>query len=195
MNLRDHLNAGGLVVYPTSTLPGLGCLPIAEGLDNLYRTKNRPDTMPTSIGVASLEQAKEWAEIPGVVTEMLNDFPRGGITVILPALQTLDKRLGGDSIAIRVFAHPAAIALAAEYGPITATSANPSGDEPECDTEIAAKVLGVEHYVPGLCPNGPGSTFVKLEKDTNSSVGWSLRIMREGVVPRNDVVEWWTNLT
>ena len=40
------LDAGELVVYPTSTLPGLGCLPTKEGLDNLYSTKNRPDTMP-----------------------------------------------------------------------------------------------------------------------------------------------------
>ena len=52
--MKEHLESGGLVVYTTSTLPGLGCLPIPSGLDNLYSTKNRPETMPVSLGVSSL---------------------------------------------------------------------------------------------------------------------------------------------
>ena len=104
----------------------------------------------------------------------------------------MDLRLGGDNVAIRVFSHEAAISLAEKFGPITATSANESGVAPECDTEIAAKNLGVEKFVPGTCPNGLGSTFVKLEKDDAEIRGWRLTVMREGVVPRADVMRWWT---
>ena len=68
--MRAHLESGGLVVYPTSTLPGLGCLPIPSGLDNLYSTKNRPETMPVSLGVSSMEQVEAIVEIP----DFLDDF-------------------------------------------------------------------------------------------------------------------------
>ena len=190
--MKSHLENGGLVVYPTSTLPGLGCLPTKSGLDNLFEAKNRPDTMPVSLGVASMDQVEDLVEIPEILNEFLSNFTKGGITTILPAKEELDKRLGGANVAIRVFAHPAAIALARECGPITATSANESGVEPECDTEIAANLLGIEEFVPGICPNGLGSTYVKLEKDTSEIRGWRLTVMREGVVPRHDVMRWWT---
>jgi tRNA threonylcarbamoyl adenosine modification protein (Sua5/YciO/YrdC/YwlC family) len=193
--MKEHLESGGLIVYPTSTLPGLGCLPIAIGLDNLYSTKSRPETMPVSLGVSSMSQAKSMVEIPDFLEDFLSSFIKGGITTILPALETVDSRLGGDNVAIRVFSHPAAISLAEEYGPITATSANESGIEPECNTELAAQILDIEHFVPGICPNGLGSTFVSLEKSDAEKRGWRLTVMREGVVPRADVMRWWTNPT
>ena len=189
------LDNGALVVYPTSTLPGLGCLPTKEGLDNLYSTKSRPDSMPVSLGVAKLEQVEDLVIFPEFLDDFLGTFPKGGVTTILPAKQTVDKRLGGDNIAIRVFAHPEAINLAEQFGPLTATSANESGINPECDTEIAAKTLGIDNFVPGICPNGLGSTFVKFEKNESNKHGWMLTVMREGVVPRTDVIEWLTNLT
>ena len=193
--MKEHLESGGLIVYPTSTLPGLGCLPITIGLDNLYSTKNRPETMPVSLGVSSMSQAKPMVEIPDFLEDFLSSFIKGGITTILPALETVDSRLGGDNVAIRVFSHPAAISLAEEYGPITATSANESGIESECNTELAAQILDIEHFVPGICPNGLGSTFVSLEKSDAEKRGWRLTVIREGVVPRADVMRWWTNPT
>ena len=194
-SMKAHLESGGLVVYPTSTLPGLGCLPIPNGLDNLYSTKNRPETMPVSLGVSSMEQVEAIVDIPDFLDDFLSAFTKGGITTILPAIETMDPRLGGDNVAIRVFSHSAAISLAEEYGPITATSANESGVAPECDTEIAAQILGIEHFVPGMCPNGLGSTFVSLEKSDDEMRGWRLTVMREGVIPRADVMRWWTNPT
>ena len=112
------LSDGDLIVYPTSTLPGLGCLPTQKGLDNLYSTKNRPASMPVSLGVARLEQAEEMVVLPDFISEFLDSFPRGGITTILPARQKVDPRLGGENIAIRVFSHPSAIELAEEFGPL-----------------------------------------------------------------------------
>ena len=56
--ILENLQSNGVVVYPTSTLPGLGCLPNKQALDNLYALKKRPAHQPVSLGVASLEQAK-----------------------------------------------------------------------------------------------------------------------------------------
>ena len=190
--MKTYLEEGGLVVYPTSTLPGLGCLPITSGLDNLFATKNRPESMPVSLGVAEMTQVEENVQIPEFLSEFLSAFTKGGITTILPAKKTLDARLGGDNIAIRIFSHPDAISLAENYGPITATSANESGIKPECNTETAARQLGIKKFIPGTCPNGLGSTFIRFEKDDSEIRGWRLTVMREGVVPRADVMRWWT---
>ena len=190
--MKQYLESGGLLVYPTSTLPGLGCLPTKIGLDNLFETKNRARTMPVSLGVASLDQVSDIVEIPEFLEEFLNNFVKGGITTILPAKNSLDERLGGDNVAVRIFADKRAIQLAEEYGPITATSANESGEDPLADTAMAAKRLGIEKYVPGICPNGAGSTYVKFEKNTSELRGWRLTLMREGVVPHLDVMRWWT---
>ena len=61
--LIEYLELGGVVAYPTSTLPGLGCLPIKNGLDSLFAMKNRSDEQPVSLGVFSLEQAEEIVDV------------------------------------------------------------------------------------------------------------------------------------
>ena len=188
--MKKHLEDGGLIVYPTSTLPGLGCLPTTEGLDNLFATKKRPASMPVSLGVADLSQVADIVQIPKFLDDFLSSFTKGGITTILPTLEAVDPRLGGENVAIRIFSNPEAIALAMQYGPITATSANESGVLPECDTEVAAKFLGVENFVAGVCPNGLGSTFVKFERDISEELGWSLTVIRDGVIPRSDIMAW-----
>ena len=67
--------------------------------------------MPVSLGVASMDQVEDLVEIPEILNDFLSNFTKGGITTILPAKEELDVRLGGANVAIRVFAHPAAIAL------------------------------------------------------------------------------------
>ena len=188
----DHLSQGGLVVYPTSTLPGLGCLLTSEGLDNLFKIKKRPPSKPVSIGVANILQAEQLVEVPHCASDMLDYFPKGSLTIILPTKETLDQRLGGNLIGIRVFSHPSAIGLAIEVGPITATSANESEVEPELDTRTAAETLNLSNFIEGKCTGGLGSTIVKFENGNSQQAVWSLSIIREGVVPRADVVRWWT---
>ena len=188
--LIENLQNNGVVVYPTSTLPGLGCLPNKLALDNLYSLKNRPAEQPVSLGVADLEQAAELVEIPKIAEDLLMAFPRGSLTLILDAVRKLDDRLGGKRVAVRVLADVRAIELVKIVGPITATSANESGVLPECDTEVAARKLGVENFIPGVCPNGLGSTFVKFERDSTEELGWRITIIREGVVPQIDIMKW-----
>ena len=58
--LLHHVRNGGIVAYPTSTLPGLACLPEARSLDALFELKQRPSDKPVSLGVLSLEQPRIW---------------------------------------------------------------------------------------------------------------------------------------
>jgi len=187
-----YINNGGVIAYPTSTLPGLGCLPTKQGLDTLFELKSRSSDKPVSIGVASLDQVAQMVDIDPRIVEFVDSFPRGSLSVIYPAQQPLDARIGGQSVAIRVFDHPSARALALAVGPITATSANEAGEEPANTVAEAASELRLPDVavVEGSRETGPGSTFVKIDFDSDEPL---VTIIREGVVPSRDVVTWWKN--
>ncbi len=193
--LIDNLNSNGVVVYPTSTLPGLGCLPRKEALDNLYALKKRPTSQPVSLGVADIEQANELVEVPIIAMEILQSFPQGSLTLILDAKDELDERLGGKRVAVRVLSDLRALELVNVVGPITATSANHSGVEPLYDTKLAGQELGLadDCIVEGNCPGGAPSTILSIEKSDTDSLGFTVSIMREGVIPRIDVETWMRN--
>ena len=186
--------AGDCIVYPTTTQPALGCLPEPTCLDRLYRLKGRASDMPVSIGVASLTQAETLVEVPDGVRELLGNFPEGSLTVILRAHNTLDSRLGGDSIAIRVVAHPLSKRLLEATGPLTATSANRSGESPLTDCDEAARLLsddgGAIRCVSGTCSGGRPSTLIVWYSVCDSTESRDIDVLREGIVSELEVRSW-----
>ena len=190
----SSLRRGMCVVYPTSTQPALGCLPTSEALDLLYSLKNREDSQPVSLAVANLEQAKRIAHVPDSVVSMLDHFPTGSITVILDSRSTLDERLGGKRVALRVVSHDTAVRLVEEVGPITATSANISGSPPEDDPAMAALSLSTDGshipFVSGLCGGGVPSTLISWQSSTHSPDTTGTKVLREGLVKKTEVFDW-----
>ena len=185
---------GKCIVYPTSTQPALGCIPNPDSLDMLFSLKNRRSDHPVSLGVANIEQARELVRVPEVAIEILNGFPPGSLTLLLEAEAPLDGRLGGEMVAVRVMCHPSAIALLEKTGPLTATSANVSGQGPVDDCEVAAELLspfgeGIE-YVSGVCEGGLPSTLISWDYSYGPSDMPEIEVIREGIVSREEVLEW-----
>ncbi len=196
-HIIDLIRGMESIVYPTSTLPALGCLPVDSAIDNLFSIKKRPKEMPVSLGVASLEQAKSLVTIPDKALALQKKLPLGSITLVLPARDTnIDSRLGGSHVAIRVFSHPVARELAGIVGPIVATSANISGVDvaDNCQEAAISLLLPDKYCISGICRGGLGSTFIKID-DKEDTGGWVATVIREGIIPVNDVNEWWTNPT
>ena len=191
--------SGGCIVYPTSTQPALGCLPTSTALNGLYAIKNRPPHMPVSIGVADLEQASNLVELTDDIPDLLASFPEGSLTLVLPAKKTLDSRLGADKIAIRVVAHPVAKALLRATGPLTATSANISGAEPESNCPDAVETLQKAGHKVGLVegntPGGSPSTLIAWYSVCDASDNASIEVLREGIVATEEVMLWWKSQT
>ena len=187
--------SGGCIVYPTSTQPALGCLPTSTALNGLYAIKNRPSHMPVSIGVADLEQASKLVELTDEIPDLLASFPEGSLTLVLPAKKTLDRRLGADKIAIRVVAHPVAKALLRATGPLTATSANISGTEPESNCPDAVETLQNAGHKVGLVegntPGGSPSTLIAWYSVCDASDNASIEVLREGIIATEEVMLWW----
>ena len=193
-DLIAHVKENGVVAYPTSTLPGLACLPTEASLDALFELKQRSADKPVSLGVLSLDQATSLVTVPEKVRALEAAFPTGVFTFILDAVEPLDPRLGGERVAVRCLAHPSARALVEAFGPITATSANESGDTPANTAEAAGAALGLpDHAVlSGDCPGGVGSTILNV---TEGSDGVEVTVIREGIVPAHSVIQWWKNPT
>jgi L-threonylcarbamoyladenylate synthase len=187
-----RLLADEAIVYPTSTLPGLGARPTPRGLDAVFALKARDDQKPVSLAVRNLEQAEALVDVPALAYALIEAFPAGSLSLILPAREAVDARLGGQAIAVRCVVHPTALALVDAVGPITATSANVSGQEPALDTAVCAERLALppEAAAPGKCPGGLGSTFLRLGGDAEDA---EVTVIRAGVVPSTDVMAWVTS--
>ena len=191
----EEVLKGNCIVYPTSTLPALGCILTSKSLDELYRIKKRPSEMIVSIGVSNLQQASELVHMTNDLEKFMSSFPEGSLTIILPAKKILDSRLGGEKIAIRVLANPVAKKFIQKTGPLTATSANISGSDPLRDCEMAAKTLSSSEnmvsYLSGTCSGGAPSTLIAWYTVCKSPNGNEIEVLREGLVGEKEIQEWW----
>lgn len=122
----------GLVAFPTETVYGLGANALdEEAVAKIFHAKGRPSNDPLIVHVASLEDFKLVAsEIPAVVEKLAEVFCPGPLTFVLPKLPQVPASVtaGLNTVAVRVPAHPVALALIRDSGmPIAAPSANRFG--------------------------------------------------------------------
>lgn len=184
----DCLRRGGLIVYPTDTLYGLG---VAAGDDGavrrLFQAKNRPLDNPLPILVASAEEAQWIAQMEAsLALRLASRFWPGGLTLVLPRSPGFHSLAlaGGDTVAVRVPNHRVPLGLIRELGqPLTGTSANLSGRQAPLTAAEAAEQLGerVDIIIDGgRCPGGIESTVIDL-------TGESPRLLREGAISRAEL--------
>jgi len=179
--LVDVLRQGGVVACPTETW--LGLLADArnpEAIEKVAVLKGRPADMPIALLLPDAEAASEIALPPSPQAERLMraHWP-GPVTILFHARRSLSPRLVRDGkVGARVPGPSPAAELTRAFGhPVTATSANLSGQPPlrsaaELPPALAA---GIDGMVPGVSPGGPPSTLV----DATTT---PMRILREGAV-------------
>tara|TARA_A100001037_G_scaffold277308_1_gene277264 strand:+ start:149 stop:772 length:624 start_codon:yes stop_codon:yes gene_type:complete len=190
--LLRYIERGEPVVYPTSTLPALGVKPTKEGLDALFKLKGRQEGQPVSLMSESLEQVAGLVEWSEEVLELIEAFPRGSLTIVLPAAKVADSRLGKNGIGIRLAAHPLARTLLKCTGPLTATSANRSGMNPlsECSEAAAVLELPSDAVWNGHCPGGLPSTVIRIETNLMGGISEPM-VIRGGLVSSTELNQWW----
>jgi len=176
------LRAGGVVAYPTDTLYGLAVDPrLDAAAGRLFDIKGRAEGQAIPLVAADLHQALAAGVFSPRALRLARTFWPGPLTLVVRAHPGLSPYVlaGGTTIGIRVPAHPVARALAARLGgPITATSANPSGRPPAAaagalDPGVTAALDAVLDA--GPAPGGLPSTLVDV---TSADV----RLLRAGAV-------------
>jgi len=182
------LNKGGVVAFPTETYYGLAVDPYcASAVDKLFRLKKRKAEKPLLLLIENKEQLNTLAEsVPLEYAPLIDKYWPGPLTLVFTAKNNICGRLtgGGGTIGIRISPHPVAKALLEKMGkPLTATSANISGQRPAKSAAEVEKIFGssIDYIIDGGdAEAGLCSTIVSLKEN-------KLTILRDGQVDLKNV--------
>jgi L-threonylcarbamoyladenylate synthase len=191
------LKAGELVAFPTETVYGLGADATNESaVRKIFEAKGRPSSNPLIVHVAEPAAIAKYCDIarsfdPHLVSARLEKLSRlwpGPLSVVLPRKNGIAPSVsaGGDTVAIRVPNHPAALKLLSAFGgPLAAPSANPSEYVSPTTAEHVRSGLGSK--VRCILDGGPCS--IGLESTVLSLLEPSPRILRPGAITRAKLEE------
>ncbi|MBX7078343.1 MAG: threonylcarbamoyl-AMP synthase [Nannocystaceae bacterium] len=179
------LRGGGLVAFPTETVYGLGAdasLPAA--VRRVFAVKGRPVDHPLIVHLAQASQLDAWAsEVPPLARRLAAALWPGPLTLVLRKAAHVDAVVTGglETLALRVPAHPLALALLREHGGgIAAPSANRFGRVSPTTAAHVREDLGDDVALVldgGPCAVGIESTIVDLSRGDDGAA-----ILRPGGV-------------
>ncbi len=184
----EIIKAGGLVVFPTETVYGIGAdATNPKASISIYKAKGRPSDNPLIIHVDKAEMAEEYAYTNEVYYKLAKKFMPGPLTVILMAKSSVPKETRGglQTVAVRCPEnHIARALIAASQVPIAAPSANISGTPSPTNAEhVIDDMYGrVDMIIDGgACDFGLESTIVKIDGDD------SVTLLRPGKITVDDL--------
>lgn len=176
----DSIKKGGVVVFPTDTVYGVGCDPYNDdAVNKIYKVKGRHKMKQLPVLAYSKKDVESIAFFDDISEKIADKFWPGPITLLL---QVKDKKIAKsleleNKIAVRVPNHTCALSLLEKCRLLVGTSANFSGQSPFDDSkEIVEKFSGYDILLDGgKIPDSGESTIVEV-------VGNELKIVREGKI-------------
>lgn len=184
------LKGGGVIVYPTETVYGIGCDPMKrESFERIAALKGRETGKPMLLLASSLEQVESFAgKLDSVAGKIARAFWPGPVTMVISPLKPLPDYLygSGGGVAFRVTPHRLAGDLARGLGrPIISTSANLSGQPPVRDYKEATDVFdGLVDMILETSEQmiGVPSTLIDISDG-------HITLLREGGLPLEKIME------
>ncbi len=179
----DVLNQGGIVAFPTETFYGLGVkYNNEEALSRLYEIKHRPKEKAIPLLVPSIKVASSLCKTVSLLERMLMErYWPGPLTIVLKAAEGLSEYItaGTGKVAMRIPGQSFALTLVKKAGfPITATSANISGQPP---ADNAQRVIEYFDDKIDLIIDG-GKTYGIEPSTIVEVVEGRVRILRKGMI-------------
>ena len=170
---------GGLVIFPTDTVYGIGCDPVrAESIERIFELKQRSRFKPLALYFATVAEMLEYAPGNDRAAALAHAFLPGPLTVIVdrPKYVRAFVTAGLASVGLRVPKHALCQTILERSGPLAATSANISGEP-----------AFVGHgYVRDLPPADlrvdDGPTPLGVESTVVDVTGERARLVREGAI-------------
>ena len=178
----EVVRAGGLIIYPTDTVYGLGCDPLnEEAVRRIFLAKGREFDRPLPVLASDIRQAERIAVLSGPALELARAFWPGSLTLVVPKKPIVPDLLtcGRPSVGVRVpnMAFTREL-LRACGGLLVGTSANRSGRPPPRTVQEAIRELGEHAELAidgGPSPLGKPSTVLDL-------TGPEPRVVRAGAL-------------
>jgi L-threonylcarbamoyladenylate synthase len=177
------IREGGVLVYPTETLYGIGADALrAAAVEKVQRVKRRKDSRPILVLVHSQEMLTQLVRnIPAVAHSLMRKFWPGPLTIVFEARTGLPNALtlGSGTIGIRIPSSVFCLALLRRCNlPLTSTSANISGEQPPRTIPEIQQALpeGIDLFLDaGTLPESKPSTIVSVASPVP-------QLIREGLI-------------
>lgn len=185
----DIINNGGIVVFPTETVYGIGADALNDdAVDKIFKAKGRPQDNPLIVHIAEFSELYELIEeVPQSAVKVAEKYWPGPLTMILRKKNVLSDKItaGLNTAAIRLPVNKIALALIKRSKkPIAAPSANTSGKpSPTEASHVIEDLMGkVDMIIDG------GSTSIGLESTVVDMTTEIPMILRPGGVTREDII-------
>jgi L-threonylcarbamoyladenylate synthase len=177
---------GGLVVFPTDTVYGVGCDPRnPKAVEAIYRIKKRGKSKNLPVLGYSKEEVSKIVVFDKISNKIADRFWPGPVTLVLKLKDEEIKKAMNleDRIAVRVPNHPCALSLLKECQLIVGTSANYSGNPPSSDSKkVLENFSGFDVFLDGgRISNSDESTVIEI-------VEGDLKILRHGKITKTELI-------
>ena len=180
------IEKGGIVIFPTDTVYGIGCNPYnRNSVKKIYELKSRAKIKSLPVLAYSLDIVKEIALIDEFTEKIIKKYWPGPLTLILELTdQKLKKSLNlGNKIAVRIPDSKCTLKLLEKCKLLVGTSANISGNSSYTNPDECIKnIKNYDMFLNGGTITSKGeSTIIEIENK-------EIKIIREGALKREDIV-------
>ena len=185
---QNVLKGGGVLAFPTDTFYGLGVNPYnTKAVEKIYSIKGRDPEKPLLLLIDSITKLDDLTEeISEAATKLIKSFWPGPLTMLFKPKHTIPKNITTGLIGIRQPGNSITRKILAGLNyPLTAPSANISGEAPATSAEQVRSNLGNKVDLildAGVCMGGKPSTLV----DTTQS---PVRLIRAGAINFTSIQE------
>ena len=184
--IAQIIEKGGIVVFPTDTVYGIGCNPYNENaVKKIYEIKSRTKLKSLPVLAYSLDIVKEIALIDKFTEKIVEKYWPGPLTLILELTdQKLKKSLNlGNKIAVRIPDSKCTLKLLEKCRLLVGTSANISGNSSYTNPDECIKnIKNYDMFLNGGIITSKGeSTIIEIENK-------EIKIIREGTLKIEDIV-------
>jgi L-threonylcarbamoyladenylate synthase len=186
--VSEIINEGGIAVFPTDTVYGIGCNPYnINAVKKIYKVKSRDISKSLPVLAYSKEIAERIAHFDKLTRKIVDKFWPGPLTVILKVTDDKLKEslnLNNNKIAIRVPNHKCTLELLKKCNFIVGTSANISGNVSLTNSdECFRNIHDFDIFLDGGTITSKGeSTIIEIVND-------EIRVIRDGALSKKEILD------
>lgn len=183
------LSDGGIIVFPTDTVYGIGCNPYYdESVERIFQIKDRSEDKPLPVMGYSISDIEKLVHMSPLAKSLAEYFWPGALTIVSPCKDNnISRRVmaGGDNLAVRIPGNRCTQSLLRFCKYLIGTSANVSGRKPctSSNEVLSSGLSGFDLVLDGgALGGGIESTIIEV-------IDSNVRILREGVIKSDKVYD------
>ena len=178
---------GGVVIFPTDTVYGIGCNPYDENaIERIYRIKKRDGKKPLPVLGYSRQILEEIVEFDEIAYRITDKFWPGQLTIILPLKDDRLKKLsaGEDTLAVRGPNNKCTLSILKECKLVIGTSANISGKKSFTNPQnLESEINDCDVFLnDGKIQSSGESTIIEIKNE-------KIKILRNGSLSQKELIE------